>query len=85
MNDRFTNPRRSKAESPSAKTFRLHHPPTEARYEASQARPRWRSLSTNLASEAGWMKKSKSSAKRLRFWSPNEVKDATAQNLIHNI
>jgi hypothetical protein len=77
--------RNRKRESPSAKTYRFHHPPTEARWEASLARPQWASLLIYLASEAGWMKRSKSSAKRLRFWSPNEVKDAAAKNLIHNI
>ena len=81
----LTRPRKGKVVSPSAKTFRLHHPPTEARGKASLARPRWASLLIYLASEAGWMRRSKSSAKWLRFWSPNEVKDAAAKNLIHNI
>jgi len=81
----LTTRRTGKVESPSAKTFRFDHPPTEARWEASLARPQWASLLIYLASEAGWMKRPKSSAKRLRFWSPNDVKDAAAKNLIHNI
>jgi hypothetical protein len=65
-------------ESPSAKTFRFHHPPPEAIWEASLARPPWKSLSTNLASEAGWMKGSKSSAKRLRFATLRSVTPGTS-------
>jgi len=54
----FTDRRKGKMESPSPKTFRFHHPPSEARGEASPARPQWPSLSIHLASEAGGMKRS---------------------------
>jgi len=75
----FLNTRTAQMESPSARTFRFYHPPTEARWEASPARRLRKRLSTNLASEAGWMKRLRSPAKRLHFCSPSGGKGCVCQ------
>jgi hypothetical protein len=50
----FITRRKDQVESPSAKTFRSHHPPTEARWEASRARfPRDQPLSQS--GFGGWV------------------------------
>jgi len=63
----FKRFRNNSIQLPSARLFPVHHTPAQARWKTG----------SNLASEAGLMKRSKQAAKRLRGW--------TGKNLIHNI